>query len=121
MPIFAFANAGVALGGTSLDPATAGAIGAGLAVGKPAGITLAAWLACRAGVAALPAEVSWRMPHGVSWVAGIGFTMSLFIAGLAFGPSPAFDAAQVGIMGGSALAAAVGALILRSSLAPGRR
>ena len=120
MPIFAFANAGVALGGTSLDLATAGAIGAGLAVGKPAGITLAAWLACRAGVAALPAEVSWRMLHGVSWVAGIGFTMSLFIAGLAFGPSPAFDAAQVGIMGGSALAAVVGALILRTSLAARR-
>jgi NhaA family Na+:H+ antiporter len=57
------------------------------------------------------------MLHGVSWVAGIGFTMSLFIAGLAFGPSPAFDAAQVGIMGGSGLAAAVGALVLRTSLA----
>lgn len=121
MPIFAFANAGVALAGTSLDLATAGAIGAGLAVGKPVGITLAAWLACRAGVAALPSEVSWRMLHGVSWVAGIGFTMSLFIAGLAFGPSPAFDAAQVGIMGGSALAAVAGALILRTSLAGRQR
>ncbi len=116
MPIFAFANAGVVLGGSGLDVATATAVGVGLAAGKPAGITIAAWLACRAGVAALPSGVSWRMLHGVSWVAGIGFTMSLFIAGLAFGPSPAFDAAQVGIMGGSGLAAAVGALILRTSL-----
>ncbi len=120
MPIFAFANAGVVLGGSGLDVATATAVGVGLAAGKPAGITIAAWLACRAGIAALPAGVSWRMLHGVAWVAGIGFTMSLFIAGLAFGHSPAFDAAQVGIMGGSALAAAVGALILRTSLAAQR-
>jgi Na+:H+ antiporter, NhaA family len=63
--------------------------------------------------------VTWTMLTGTSLVAGIGFTMSLFIAGLAFGPTPAFDAAQVGIMGGSAMAAAVGALVLRRAL-PGR-
>lgn len=116
MPVFAFANAGVTLGGASLDGATAMAVGVGLAVGKPLGITVASWLACRAGVAALPAGVTWRMLHGVSWVAGIGFTMSLFIAGLAFGSSPTFDAAQIGIIGGSALAALVGALLLRGTL-----
>jgi NhaA family Na+:H+ antiporter len=61
------------------------------------------------------------MLHGVSWMAGIGFTMSLFIAGLAFGPSPAFDAAQVGIMSGSAFAALVGAIVLRRQLTAARR
>jgi len=113
MPVFAFANAGVSLGGGALDGATASAIGVGLAAGKPLGITLAAWLACQTGIAALPAGVTWRMLHGVSWVAGVGFTMSLFIAGLAFGPTPAFDAAQTGIFGGSAIAAVVGAIVLR--------
>ena len=121
MPVFAFANAGVSLGGGELAWTTATAIGLGLAAGKPLGITLASWLACRSGVAALPAGVTWGMLHGVSWVAGIGFTMSLFIAGLAFGPSPAFDAAQVGIMGGSALAALVGAVLLRRTLAAAPR
>ncbi len=117
MPLFAFANAGVTIGGQTLNLATAAAIGVGLAAGKPLGITLASWLACRTGVASLPEGVTWRMLHGVSWVAGIGFTMSLFIAGLAFGPSSQFDAAQVGILAGSAAAAAVGATVLRSSRA----
>jgi Na+:H+ antiporter, NhaA family len=121
MPVFAFANAGVTLGGAGLDWHAASAIGLGLAIGKPLGITLASWLACRAGVAALPAGVTWAMLHGVAWVAGIGFTMSLFIAGLAFGPSPAFDAAQLGIMGGSALAALVGAVLVHRAVARAAR
>ena len=53
------------------------------------------------------------MLHGCAWIAGIGFTMSLFIAGLAFGASPRFDAAQIGIVGASLVAAGVGAAILR--------
>jgi len=113
MPIFAFANAGVALSFGALDTGVALAVGLGLLAGKPIGITAAAWIACRAGIAALPAGVTWEMLHGSAWIAGIGFTMSLFIAGLAFGESPAFDAAQVGIMAGSAVAAAVGAVVLR--------
>ena len=96
-----------ALAGTAL------AVGLGLLAGKPLGITAAAWIACRTGIAALPAGVTWGMLHGSAWIAGIGFTMSLFIAGLAFGESPAFDAAQVGILGGSAAAAGVGAIVLR--------
>ena len=119
MPVFAFANAGVALTFGALDTSTALAVGLGLLAGKPLGITAAAWIACRAGMAALPDGVSWPMLHGTAWIAGIGFTMSLFIAGLAFGESPAFDAAQVGIMAGSALAAAIGAMVLRrASAAP---
>jgi NhaA family Na+:H+ antiporter len=113
MPVFAFANAGVALGGGSGDGATALAVAAGLVVGKPLGITAAAWLACASGYAALPAGVTWRMLHACTWVAGIGFTMSLFIAGLAFGDSAAYQAAQTGILGGSAVAGVVGALAVR--------
>lgn len=121
MPVFAFANAGVSVRGGALDWTTAGAIGLGLAAGKPVGITVVSWLACRAGVATLPAGVTWGMLHGAAWVAGIGFTMSLFIAGLAFGPSPAFDAAQLGILGGSLIAALVGAAVLRRQLANSAR
>ncbi len=113
MPVFALANAGVALAFGALDWSTAAAVGIGLAVGKPLGITAAAWLACRAGWASLPPGVTWRMLHGCAWIAGIGFTMSLFIAGLAFGATPRFDAARIGIVGASVAAALVGALILR--------
>ncbi len=113
MPVFAFANAGVALSFEGLDVSTTLAVGLGLLAGKPIGITGFAWLACRTGVAALPAGVTWPMLHGCAWIAGIGFTMSLFIAGLAFGESPLFDAAQVGIMAGSAVAAGIGGVLLR--------
>ena len=117
MPVFALANAGVALAFGALDWETAAAVGIGLALGKPLGITAAAWLACRAGWASLPPGVTWPMLHGCAWIAGIGFTMSLFIAGLAFGASPRFDAARIGIVGASVVAALVGALILRRASA----
>lgn len=114
MPIFALANAGVAL---TPDPAASAgvslAVASGLIVGKPLGITAAAWLACRSGLAALPAGVTWPLLHGVAWVAGIGFTMALFIAGLAFGATNAYGAAQSGILAGSVVAALVGAVVLR--------
>ena len=116
MPVFAFANAGVALGAGAGDSGLTFAVAAGLVAGKPLGITLAAWLACRAGLAALPAGVTWAMLHGVAWIAGIGFTMALFIAGLAFGDGPAYAAAQTGILAGSAVAAVVGALLVRQAL-----
>ncbi|MGE3473358.1 MAG: Na+/H+ antiporter NhaA, partial [Vicinamibacterales bacterium] len=88
----------------------------GLVVGKPLGITAAAWAARRTGLATLPAGVTGAMLHGAAWIAGIGFTMSLFIAGLAYGASPAFDAAQVGIIAGSIVAAAIGVLVLRRAV-----
>ena len=117
MPIFALANAGVALSFGALDGATALGVGAGLVVGKPLGITATAWLACRLGWASLPAGVTWGLLHACAWIAGIGFTMSLFIAGLAFGEGARFDAAQVGIMGASLLAAAAGAVLVRRASA----
>jgi NhaA family Na+:H+ antiporter len=117
MPIFALANAGVVLSFGALDGATALGVGAGLVMGKPLGITATSWLACRAGWASLPAGVTWGLLHGCAWIAGIGFTMSLFIAGLAFGEGARFDAAQLGIMGASLLAAVAGAVLVRRASA----
>jgi NhaA family Na+:H+ antiporter len=118
LPLFALANAGVhfstsGAGGTSTI--TSG-VAFGLLVGKPAGILIASWLAVRLAWARLPAGASWPMLHGVAWLGGIGFTMSLFVAGLAF-PDPArLDAAKIGILVGSAVAATVGcSVVVRES------
>jgi NhaA family Na+:H+ antiporter len=106
-----------------LDP-VALAVAAGLLVGKPVGILLFSWLAVRAGVAKLPDAVGWRAVAGAGCLAGIGFTMALFIAGLAL-DGAALEAAKVGVLAGSALAAVVGVLVLGRVLpapvAPTRR
>jgi NhaA family Na+:H+ antiporter len=135
MPLFALANAGVTLatdapggaGGGALASfgqalATPVAIGValGLVIGKPLGITLGAWLAVRLGVAELPPGVGWRPVHGVSWLGGIGFTMALFVAGLAFrGPEgvPLLAEAKLGVLLASLAAGLVGWLLLRGPLA----
>lgn len=115
MPLFALANAGVSLegelGAVLGHPVTAGVL-LGLVLGKPGGVTLAAWLAVRLGLASLPAGVSWRQIHGAGWLAGIGFTMSLFIASLAFTDEALLAAAKAGILIASACAGMVGSLIL---------
>ncbi|MFN8644763.1 MAG: Na+/H+ antiporter NhaA [Candidatus Binatia bacterium] len=116
MPVFALANAGVTLGAADAGGGVSLAVAAGLLAGKPIGITAAAWLACRGRLASLPARVTWPMLHGVAWVAGIGFTMALFIAALAFGDGAAYAAAQAGILGGSAIAAAIGTVLLRRAV-----
>jgi NhaA family Na+:H+ antiporter len=116
MPIFALANAGVPLGdgvGPALGSPIAWGVILGLAVGKPLGITLASWLAVRAGAADLPTGVAWRHVHGAGWLGGIGFTMSLFVAGLAFGEPSALDIAKLGVLGASVLAGLIGFLLLR--------
>ena len=98
------------------------AVALGLVVGKPVGIVLAAWLAARSGVAAKPDAYSWRQLCGAGALGGIGFTMSLFIAGEAF-PDPAdFAAAKIAIFLASLTAGALGALILwpRTEPADGR-
>lgn len=116
MPLFALANAGVSPGGelfTALaDPVALGII-AGLVAGKQVGITLFAWLAVRARLAVLPEGLTWRHIYGVSWLGGIGFTMSLFIGGLAFGDTPLLTVAKVGILCASLVAGLVGWLLLR--------
>lgn len=115
LPVFALANAGVALGSGPADPVaatiTAGVM-AGLVLGKPAGIVLAAWVAVRLGWAQLPAGVGWRQVVGVGSLCGIGFTMSLFIGGLAFTDAALLDAAKVGVLGASLVSALVGTALL---------
>ena len=80
----------------------------GLVVGKFAGISLFCWVAIRLGLARLPAGVEWRHLLGAAWLAGIGFTMSLFIAQLAFTDPRMVDSAKLGILLASAISAAVG-------------
>jgi NhaA family Na+:H+ antiporter len=113
MPLFAFANAGVSLGADLEAPAVAAGVLLGLVIGKPLGITLAAFLAVRAGIATLPDGVRWPMLHGYSWLGGIGFTMSFFIAMLAFDDPMLLDSAKIGILLASALAALAAAAVLR--------
>jgi NhaA family Na+:H+ antiporter len=111
MPIFALANAGVPLGATSFDPEgqrVFGGVVLGLLLGKPIGIVLLAWLAVRLRIAALPVGVAWRDVLVVGLVAGIGFTMALFIAGLAFTAGPMLEIAKLGILCASAAAAVLG-------------
>jgi NhaA family Na+:H+ antiporter len=113
MPLFALANAGVAVNVAALGDPVAAAVALGLFLGKPAGIVLFGWLAVRAGLAKLPDGVNWPMMLGAGCLAGIGFTMSLFVAGLAFELEPGHLAAgKVGTLLGSACSAALGAAVL---------
>ncbi|HWJ11698.1 MAG TPA: Na+/H+ antiporter NhaA [Nocardioides sp.] len=115
LPVFALANAGVSLDGVgaAVTSAVGLGIGVGLVVGKPLGIALACFIAIRTGIGRMPAETTWAHLVGVGAVAGIGFTVSLFIAGLSFPGSAALtDEAKVGILLASVLAAVVGVLVL---------
>ena len=85
---------------------------AGLVLGKPIGIVLLAWLAVRLGVSALPNAVQWGHMLGIGILAGIGFTMSLFVANLAFGVGPLLDAAKVGVLAASLASGQCGGLLL---------
>ena len=111
MPLFALANAGVAIEPGALRDAVAVAVVAGLAIGKPVGIVLFSFAAVRIGLARLPESISWMTLTAGGVLAGIGFTMSLFIAELALEGEP-LDAAKIGIIGGSTLCAAAGMLLL---------
>jgi NhaA family Na+:H+ antiporter len=116
MPLFALANAGVCLtaevASCLTNPVALGII-AGLVLGKPIGVTLFTWLSVRSGITTLPSGVTWRQIVGTGCLAGIGFTMSLFIAGLAFGGSPLLDVAKIGIMVGSPVVGMIGWIALR--------
>jgi NhaA family Na+:H+ antiporter len=118
MPVFALANAGVPLSGGGAagitSPVPLGII-AGLVLGKPLGVTLFAWLAIRSGLAIKPWGVTWAHLHGAGWLGGIGFTMALFIAGLAFSDPATLTAAKIGILCASLIAGVVGFVLLRRS------
>jgi NhaA family Na+:H+ antiporter len=111
MPIFALANAGVTIEISDFTNPVAIAVMLGLLVGKPLGIVAFSWLAVRLGIARLPKGLSWGVVAGGGFLAGIGFTMAIFIAGLAF-EGNLLDAAKVGIIVGSFLSAIVGVILL---------
>jgi NhaA family Na+:H+ antiporter len=115
MPVFALANAGVVLGAGAArvlaDPISLGVI-CGLVFGKPIGIVLFSWLATQSRVAGMLGDVSWRQIVGVGMLGGIGFTMSLFVANLAFGDTPVLELAKVGILAASLVSGIAGAIVL---------
>lgn len=115
LPLFALANAGIVLSGDTISaaltsPVTAG-VAAGLVIGKPLGILLAALAAVKLAGSSLPAGAGWLELSGVGLLAGIGFTVSLFITGLAFTGADA-DQAKIGILAASVVAGLAGALLL---------
>ena len=124
VPLFALANAGVSIKADSFAAPGAVAVTAGvmvgLIVGKTVGITAAAWLASRTGLGRLPEGSTWPMVGAIAAIAGIGFTVSLFVSELAFEAGAIQDAAKIGVLGASTLAAIVGALCLsRACRSPG--
>jgi NhaA family Na+:H+ antiporter len=121
MPLFALANAGVPLGGGIVEALTspvALGIVAGLVLGKQLGVTLFAWLAVQSGLSELPGGTGWRHIYGAGWLAGIGFTMSLFISDLAFPDGSLVEVAKLGILIASLIAGVVGWTILRGASSP---
>jgi NhaA family Na+:H+ antiporter len=120
LPIFALANAGVVLGGGVLlgHEDLLLAIGAGLVIGKPLGFIGATALAVKLGVATKPAEYSWRQLAGAGALAGIGFTMSLFIASEAFPAASDFAAAKVAVFSASVLSTLIGVALLWGARSP---
>jgi Na+:H+ antiporter, NhaA family len=117
MPLFAFANAGVALSFGDLGSSVTVAVVLGFTVGKPVGILTFSWLAVRSGIAMRPADLDWRLLAGGGLLAGIGFTMALFIANLALDQS-LIDSAKLGIFLASVVSAVAGLALLRTL--PGR-
>jgi Na+:H+ antiporter, NhaA family len=111
MPLFAFANAGVPISVTSLQDPIATAVFFGLALGKPLGVVTFSWLAVRSAIAVRPPNLNWGMLAGGGMLAGIGFTMALFIAGLAFGDDH-LNAAKLGILSASVVSAVMGTALL---------
>ena len=122
VPVFALANAGVELSGDALSDAATSRAGWGVAIGlmlgKPLGIALASWAAVRLGLAALPNGARWSHVVALSMVAGIGFTVSLFITNLAFTDASLIQEAKIGILAGSALVSGAGLVVLRMVLPP---
>jgi NhaA family Na+:H+ antiporter len=122
IPIFALANAGIVFDGASLDAATetrvALAVALGLVIGKTVGLTAGVVLATRLRLGALPPGIGWAQMAGVGAIAGIGFTVSLFISDLSYADPGVLAAAKMGVLAGSVVAAGAGIAIL---VAAGRR
>jgi NhaA family Na+:H+ antiporter len=120
LPLFGFANAGISFAGLGqsdiIGPLPMG-VALGLFLGKQLGVLGALWLAIRSGLASKPADVSWSQLYAMAVLCGIGFTMSLFIGGLAFTESPELmNPVKVGVIGGSLCSALAGAILLKRTL-----
>ena len=124
LPIFALANAGVVIGGNLLsvltNPLALGVI-IGLVVGKPLGIGLLSWIVVKVGWSALPKGVTWSQIVGVGCLAGIGFTMSLFITDLALADEALVTTAKIGILVASLSSGVLGYWILARVLPRGTK
>ena len=124
MPVFALANAGVSLSPASLGEPVAVAVAVALAAGKPTGILVLCAAAVRLRLSELPEGVTWAMLAGGACLAGIGFTMALFLNTLAF-PVDQYalleSAGKIGILAGSVASAVIGAAVLTRALAQSRR
>ncbi len=111
VPVFAFANAGVSFAGMSIEaitsPLTIGIV-AGLVLGKQAGVMGATWLVVKTGIAKLPYGANWAHVYGLSALAGIGFTMSLFIGGLSYADPALMNEVRLGVLVASAISAVIG-------------
>jgi NhaA family Na+:H+ antiporter len=119
MPLFAFANAGLPLSLGDLGNSVTLAVFVGFVLGKPIGVVTFSWLAVRSGIALRPADLSWQLLAGGGLLAGIGFTMALFIASLAFSES-LIDSAKLGIFLASVVSAVAGLTLLMWLPAPGK-
>ena len=121
LPVFGFCNAGVSFAGLGLEvlthPVTLG-VALGLVIGKQIGIFGSIWLSIKTGLAKLPEGADWRQIYGVSALCGIGFTMSLFIGGLAFSDPSYAAPVRLGVLGGSVISAIIGYLALTVGRAP---
>lgn len=111
MPLFAFANAGLPLSWDDFAQPLTAAVFVGFAIGKPIGVLAFTWVAVRAGLAVRAPDLGWGQIAGGSILAGMGFTMALFIADLAFAP-PLIGSAKLGIFLASIFSAVVGLVIL---------
>lgn len=119
LPLFAFANAGIGLAGTGIDSLLHSVplgIAAGLFIGKQIGVMAAVFLCLKLGLASLPKGTTIKQLYGVSLLCGIGFTMSLFISGLAFGNTPKDFDPRLGIILGSIISGVIGYMILRGNI-----
>ena len=112
MPLFALANAGLPLSSGDLRHSVTVAVFLGFTLGKPVGVLTFTWLAVRSGIAIRPPDLDWRLLAGGGVLAGIGFTMALFIANLAFSQS-LIDSAKLGIFLASVVSAVAGLALLR--------
>ncbi len=119
VPLFALANAGIPLGKFSTAVTSSVSLGVifGLIIGKQIGITLFTWIAVKTNLSIMPREVSWRQIYGVSWLAGIGFTMSIFITNLSLASPALVVQSKMGILVASVICGVVGYLILRTTSA----